>query len=320
MHWVGPYQCNGIASCSEQASTSNTPVALASNTLTAWVGMHSNLDDRLMRFHQGLEYYISIRCLQTIARKNEMDLGSVTMNILQLTPSECLPFLRAIVATALSDAYKNRRWAPIRPGDSSILDRARAAHPQHGVVLSEVVIARVFAVSSDRLADWQEPLSREDYYDRTNKFYRPFGRRGHEEYVALFRKSLAAFMSQESKSYIDNCQFHALRRLNMKQVNRLIGRETNSSSWLSHIVINDIASLLGTQYVCLDDQWMKASSNGKGVPVSDAKAAVLLTALNNNPRVLQSLNGLARALKMYSGEGNLWFRDCFSALISAVSL
>ena len=227
-----------------------------------------------------------------------MDLGSVAMSILQMTPCECLPFLRAIVATALSDAYKNRRWAPIKPGASSILDRARAAIPQHGVVLAEVVIARVFAVSSDRLADWQEPMSREDYYDKTKQIYRPFGHRGHEDYVALFRKSLAAFMSQESKRYIGKCQFHSLRRLNMKQVNRLIGRETSSSSWLSHIIINDIASFLGTQCVCFDDQWTKASSNGKGVPVSDDKAAALLTALNNNPRVVQALNGLARALKM----------------------
>ena len=267
-------------------------------TLTAWVGIQSTSDDRLMRFLQGLDYYIYIRCLQTIVRKKQMDLGSVAMSILQMTPCECLPFLRAIVATALSDAYKNRRWAPIKPGASSILDRARAAIPQHGVVLAEVVIARVFAVSSDRLADWQEPMSREDYYDKTKQIYRPFGHRGHEDYVALFRKSLAAFMSQESKRYIGKCQFHSLRRLNMKQVNRLIGRETSSSSWLSHIIINDIASLLGTQCVCFDDQWTKASSNGKGVPVSDDKAAALLTALNNNPRVVQALNGVARALKM----------------------
>ena len=279
---------SSTAVCSVAASHS-----YAQTTLSTWVSLDAFRNPQLLHFLRGLEYLVSLRGLQPIARRQGTDMQGLASQVVTITPTSSLPFLQEIVATAKSAAYRNRRWAPHKPCLSAVIEGAKQPDLTHGSVLRSLIIARIFAVSSRRLGTWQQPLSRVEYYDRGTCIYRPFGHLSHDAYVRAFNAALNAFLSSESQAFLDGCSFHALSRLRMKRINRLLGRAPCSVNWSSHIVLNDVRSILGPSSVHLDTQYMKSRSKGRGVPFNDGLVEWMRQRLNESPKVLQGIGRVA---------------------------
>ena len=232
--------------------------------------------DDLNRFTVAIAYYIRVRSLQSMARTHRWSRHVVSLKLIQMTPASHLEFLRILVGTSRKPAYRLRRWAPFRPTDSAIISSAKDPSISYGEMVRRLLIARIFMVTSARLNTWRDPLSRDDYHRRNIKVYHPFGQHPYKKYVALFQKSLDAF---------DHCRFDNVRvsvgnPISMKRVNRWLGRIQNAAAWSSHLIINDVATIMGPDYVVFDKQYWKASENGKGVPADDATVEEIRLAIN----------------------------------------
>lgn len=239
------------------------------------------------------------------------------------TATERHKFLACMACTCKSTAYRARRWAPIRPSSSTILSDAKesaeqlslpfrsntrmvtdadnttkqqcftakskssAAQPvsPFGSILGKIIIARIFAVSSSRLVCWNVPCNKEHFHDASRQIYKSFGHGSHERYVKLFSKTLDCFTSKKSATYLENLYFSATNLLTMSSVNRLLGRKLTSCCWSTHIVLNDFAALADPTLVQFDDQYWKASSCGKGVPVTNADCETIRQTINEDQAI-----------------------------------
>ena len=238
----------------------------------------------LVRFATGIAYFIAMRNLQTQARKLAWSLCELVSHISANTADEDVEWLVAIVLTTERKGYKTRRWAPVRPGDSAILDHAKLPHLSIGHVLVRIIISRFFAVTSSRLNAWHVPCDASDYYNHSIQPYRPFGQRGHADYVSLFHRALHAFTCADAVRFVESCDIGPARPLTMRMVNQLVGRSLTSSSWTAHLVLNDFATIFTPALVAFDCQYERASSKGCGVPISDSEVEVVRQHINASSR------------------------------------
>ena len=170
---------SGSTAVTPSGSKATSSRSFAQTTLSTWLSMDVSANPQLKHFLDGLEYLVSLRSLQTTARRHATDMQNLVSRIVAITPTSALPFLQGIVATARSAAYRNRRWAPHKPSMSAVIEGAKLPGLTHGMVLRSLIIARIFAVTSSRLDNWQQPLSQVAYYDRSLSIYRPFGHNGY---------------------------------------------------------------------------------------------------------------------------------------------
>ena len=246
----------------------------------------------LERYVHGVEYFISVRALQTDARHSKCSSQELVARILSLTTTSSRQWLNGIVLTSRKSAYRCRRWAPLRPSLTTSLDAARKPGLSHGVILKHLIIVRLFAGTSRRLTCWETPLSWTAYYDKAQNIYRSFGHGSYKRYCERFRMALDTFRSESSLQFLDSLLCTEVRPLSMQHVNELLGRRAGATAWSSHIVLNDFASLVGADVVKFDKTYHRASSSGKGIPISDVDVENVRTRVNQNQQCVLRLGGL----------------------------
>ena len=91
----------------------------------AEVGTSGQAIDVLQRYFSGIKCFIRLRAMQSTVRASSWTRDEIAEAICGSIADETVDFLAAVVATTARLTYRNRRWAPLRPASSFILNEAK---------------------------------------------------------------------------------------------------------------------------------------------------------------------------------------------------
>ena len=209
-------------------------------------------------------FYVKVRGCWTDGRAQGVSAATLAAAFARAVNDDERAFLSALVRTTRTRRHGHRRWAPVKPARAAVLQgtlkamyhakRVRCLTPRE--VLLASVRARLFAVTSSRLASWNSVPA--------NHRALPYAHLGRALSPATYRRRFMARLQAYHEMQTANETISRRCPLTMSRLAAALDY-AGADAWSLSVCINGVALLKGYTCVKLDDRYRRAQLNGGGV-------------------------------------------------------